>query len=518
MLDTQFAPSKRESVETCVFQQEKLNKRHIFKSVIDNMPYLFMVLNDCRQIIYTNESVLKFLGCKLCEVQGKRPGEALGCANADKYDGGCGTSLFCKNCGAVNAILGALKNTEQIQECRLTTSSGASLDLRVWAYPLPIIDKKYVAFICDDISDEKRRRSLERVFFHDVLNTAGGIQGAVGKLYRAKAERIYHASETAERILDMTSELIGEIKAQKDLAAAEANELHVNQDIVCTRDIVEHAVALYRNHSVCIDREIQILPDFGNYTFYSDTILLSRVVGNMLKNALEASSPGETVKVGCQRRGNRILFEVHNPEYIPEDVQRQIFQRSFSTKGEGRGLGTYSMKMLSSRYLSGDVYFTSTPEQGTVFVASYPFKEISTVVKEEKKDKTPAQVLSEAKKIMIIDDIEINREIIQYILEDEGYCCHGFDSAGEAVDALMHEHYDLVFMDVNMPVMGGIEATKAIRANESTKDIPIIAMSASMSLSDLKAYEAAGMNGHIEKPFDTDQIISIAADWLKKEE
>ncbi len=368
MLDTQYAPAERESVETCILQREKLNKKHIFKSVIDDMPYLFMVLNDCRQIIYTNKSVLDFLNCKLEDIQGKRPGEALGCIHADEYDGGCGTSLFCKNCGAVNAILSALQRMQKMEECRLTTVGGVSFDLRVWTYPLPIIDKKYVAFICNDISDEKRRRALERIFFHDVLNTAGGIQGAVGKL----SEQTYHTPEIARCIMDMTSEMINEIKAQKDLAAAEANELLVNQEMVSTRDMIAHVVHLYRNHLVCKDRHIAISPDCREYTFYSDTVLLFRVLGNMLKNALEASKNGETVTISCCCRGNRILFEVHNPGYIQEDVQLQIFQRSFSTKGNGRGLGTYSMKMLSSRYLGGDVYFTSTPDQGTVFTASYP--------------------------------------------------------------------------------------------------------------------------------------------------
>jgi sensor histidine kinase regulating citrate/malate metabolism len=92
----------------------------------------------------------------------------------------------------------------------------------------------------------------------------------------------------------------------------------------------------------------------------------------MLKNALEAAKPGENVVLKSQRRGNKVVFEVHNNGCIPEEVQLNIFKRSFSTKGKGRGLGTYSIKLLSENYLKGKVYFESSPDKGTSFFAEYP--------------------------------------------------------------------------------------------------------------------------------------------------
>jgi sensor histidine kinase regulating citrate/malate metabolism len=92
----------------------------------------------------------------------------------------------------------------------------------------------------------------------------------------------------------------------------------------------------------------------------------------MIKNALEACQPGQTVTVGCQQDGADVLFWVHNPTVMPLNVQLQMFQRSFSTKGQGRGLGTYSMKLLSERYLKGRVAFTSREGEGTRFTVVYP--------------------------------------------------------------------------------------------------------------------------------------------------
>ena len=92
----------------------------------------------------------------------------------------------------------------------------------------------------------------------------------------------------------------------------------------------------------------------------------------MIKNGLEACRIGETLLVGCRLVDNTIEFWVHNPGVIPDEVRLQIFQRSFSTKGPGRGLGTYSIKLLGERYLNGKVYFHSTIEHGTTFVIRLP--------------------------------------------------------------------------------------------------------------------------------------------------
>ena len=137
-------------------------------------------------------------------------------------------------------------------------------------------------------------------------------------------------------------------------------------------ELLQGAVELYRRHPVAQGRHLCLHPGAQDIAVVGDRTLLSRVLCNLLKNALEACRSGETVTAGCAQLDGQVEFHVHNPGVIPRDVQLQIFQRSFSTKGAGRGVGTYSIKLLTERYLHGRVSFTSTPEQGTTFQVRYP--------------------------------------------------------------------------------------------------------------------------------------------------
>ena len=111
--------------------------------------------------------------------------------------------------------------------------------------------------------------------------------------------------------------------------------------------------------------------DAVTVSFVSDATLLRRILGNMLKNALEASLQGDTVTLGADTSNSQLNLWVHNPAVIPDEYQQRIFQRDFSTKGTGRGLGTYSMQLLS-RLLSGDVDFISETGNGTRFTLTLP--------------------------------------------------------------------------------------------------------------------------------------------------
>ena len=119
-------------------------------------------------------------------------------------------------------------------------------------------------------------------------------------------------------------------------------------------------------------RPMEIRREASDAEFITDSILLKIVLSHMVRNALEACGGSETVVLNADAREEEVEFSVQHPNFIPKDVQLQIFQRGFTTKGEGRGLGTYTMRLLSERYLKGKVSFVSTKNVGTTFRVCYP--------------------------------------------------------------------------------------------------------------------------------------------------
>jgi hypothetical protein len=340
-------------------------------NIINLLPQGVLVLNQNRQIVFANRIAHKLLESgKSDSIYGLRPGELLDCLHASESPGGCGATKFCSACGAVKAILNGLKGEESVEECHLIQKkSGNALDLRVWVFPLGIAGQVFDLFYVTNISDEKRRNVLERIFFHDILNTATGIYGFTDLLGEVSQAEL---KECREHLHSLSRQLIDEIITQRDLMKAENYELTVNFKPVEALHFLTGLAALYSGHEEAIGKKMVIAPDSQEVTFSTDTVLLARVLGNMLKNALEASELGETVTMGCEIIERSVRFQVHNPAFIRPEIQLQIFLRSFSTKGSNRGLGTYSMRLLSERYLKGKVWFTSSREDGTRFYASYP--------------------------------------------------------------------------------------------------------------------------------------------------
>ncbi len=368
---TYFASPERSFRDEIDKQSLLFNASNVFRKIIDSVHSYVFVLNENRQIVFANTSSLELLntGYKL-NIYGLRVGEAINCIHSSELEAGCGTSEFCRNCGAVKAILTSLSGEEDVQECRITTKEGTeALDLRVWTKPLEINSQKFSVFTFEDISNEKRKLALERIFFHDVLNTLSALTSLAGLLEEATPEEKEEYNKQTKSLLNILAE---EIKAHRDLSQAERNDLNINLGSCSSYLIVNKLTSLYTGRAEGKQIKISTEHPPEGIAFESDEVLVSRVLGNMIKNAIEACSAGDTITISSKKLPEMVRFRVNNPSYIPIPVQQQIFQRSFSTKGSGRGLGTYSMKLLTERYLKGKIYFSSDKNTGTDFFLELP--------------------------------------------------------------------------------------------------------------------------------------------------
>lgn len=370
---TFFLPAPRAPRELVQQQAGVVGAQSLLTMLLDAIPEMLLILNPERQIVFANQALADVLGIgDIGEAIGSRPGETIDCAHAGDTPGGCGTSKFCTTCGAARALQSASQGKSDIQECRILRKGRTeALDFRVYAKPFDLNGDRFTLFVLADMSHENRRRALERIFFHDVLNTAGGVFGAAQLLSMVDPQEQEELRGMVERL---SRRLIDEIKAQRMLSIAETGELKPLPQQVDVAALAGEVAELYRGHAVAQGREIEVAPPDGGGSRWitSDPTLLSRVLGNLVKNALEASQAGDTVTVSMSLLDDVVELRVHNPAVMPEAVQLQLFQRSFSTKGDGRGLGTYSIRLLTEKYLGGTVRFESKPGAGTTFFVRYP--------------------------------------------------------------------------------------------------------------------------------------------------
>lgn len=209
---THFAPALRSTSDQILKEHEFVASLKLFGEIFGAMSGISAVIDNNRQIVYANSDLLSLLGLETMDpILGKRPGEVVSCIHSGEESSGCGTSLACTYCGAVNAILESQKTgSKSTKECRISTSVNGKLiswNLNVTSSPITLSGNQYYIFTIRDISHEKRRSALERIFFHDLLNSASGLNGLLtilkeGSTPEETPELINLSEEASRDILD----------------------------------------------------------------------------------------------------------------------------------------------------------------------------------------------------------------------------------------------------------------------------------------------------------------------------
>ncbi len=318
-LITNFLPAEKLSKIDIEKQSELLSENKILKNLIDSVSQMLVILNNERQIIYANKPYLDFCGFSDFElVIGKRPGEVLNCEYAYLTEAGCGTTEFCRSCGAANAIIESKQGKQSTKDCQISTRDNESLNLRVTATPYEYNNQTLTIFAIIDISEEKRREALERIFFHDILNSVGGISGLSSVLKDIEDPvEIIDIANTINRAAD---NLVEEIKRQHQLHSAERGVLIPKFKNVSSNAILNDLKELYNQHELIGDKSITIDKNAGIIEFSTDPVLLRRIIGNMIINALDVNNPKAQITLSCITKTKSVQFSVHNSSFIESKV------------------------------------------------------------------------------------------------------------------------------------------------------------------------------------------------------
>jgi PAS domain-containing protein len=209
------------------------------RELLNAFPTSVVILNEHHQIVAANQRLCGLLDRRQDELLGMRFGEAFNCIHWRDGRRGCGTSRVCETCGALQAILRSQrKSGENVQECTITrqTDEGEKkLTLRVTASSFDL-ERKLTLFSLSDISGEKRHALVEKMFYHDVLNTAAGVRGLL-EILPELSDQSRH--ETAHLAFQLADYLIEEIEGGKDLATAECGDRAVQVTALDVREILK---------------------------------------------------------------------------------------------------------------------------------------------------------------------------------------------------------------------------------------------------------------------------------------
>ena len=265
-----------------------------------------------------------------------------------------------------------------------------------------------------------------------------------------------------------------------------------------------------------------------NNWFMADSLRLNQVLVNLLSNAVKYSNPGGhiwlTIRETEEVNGfSSLYFQVKDDGIgIEQEKQQLIFHQfeqadnSRNARKQGSGLGL----AISSRIvqmMNADIGLVSEPGKGSCFYFTILLHPVTG--EQTRETEKPEQISFEGKRILVVEDNQLNMEIICTILEGYGILTEQAVNGKEAVHQMEKTapgYYDMILMDIMMPEMDGLEAARAIRAinREDCKTIPIYAMSANAFDEDVKRSLASGMNGHLSKPVDTQVLEKTLKEML----
>src|SRR5512133_96866 len=375
-MDSYFAPAERTDRRLFANQVEDISNSPIMNALLEATGGLLAVLNEDRQIVGLNDAFLDSLGISdPASVLGLRLGEALHCVHAPEAPHGCGTTPHCVTCGAAIAMMSAICDDQTVEQtCSLTAEkNGTQFErfLTIKAQPLKVDAHRWILIFAQDITQQHFLTSLEQVFFHDVSNLLTAIVGNSQLLAKRMPDQ-----KNAQNLEKAVKRLSAEFSLQRFLSSRKDDTALLKMGRIPLSDIRSELQLILDGHPKARHRNLEQTWPQEDLCITTDIHLISRVLANMLLNALEATPEGGTARLVTHQTETAIIWEVWNDAYTLPEIQLRVFQKYFSTKAAmGRGIGTHAMKLLGESYLNGKVSFTSSLEAGTTFRFEHPLQQ-----------------------------------------------------------------------------------------------------------------------------------------------
>lgn len=362
----------------------------------------------------------------------------------------------------------------------------------------------------------KAKSAFLSAMSHELRTPLSGVLGAMDlldlePLTQGQLDYVTAARNSAQHLLTIVNDILDFSRIESGHLQSETVDFSLSWEIENLRAAVAPLAA-----ERALDLRFQ-MPESVPEALWGDPTRLRQVLLNLVRNAIRFTESGSVTFVVSsqppQGGRTRFRFEVRDTGIgIPVEQQSRLFgafaqgDRTTTRNVGGIGLGLAVSKRLVQA-MGGEIGVDSTPGTGSLFWVEIPFKLGALGKPEREKLPTPSEI--QPRRILIAEESELIRDILHGILSRQGHRLTLADNGAEALDLVQKEAFDLVLMNIQMPVMDGLEVTRRIRQlSEPARNIPIVALTANVTVHERNRYLAAGINECLSKPINWRQLFA----------
>ena len=399
-------------------------------------------------------------------------------------------------------------------------------------------DEKYKAELLRaakkaEAANEAKTEFLQRMS-HDIRTPINGICGMINVAdhYADNMEKQTECrakiKKTSHLLLELINEVLDMSKLESDEVVLEEIPFNLNSISEEILGVIEHMAAEQNIRIIWEKKEVT------HWNLIGSPVHVKRILMNILSNAVKYNKENGYVYIGCREIPSK-QTAMTTLEFVCRDTgigmaeafQKRIFEpfaqehAGSRTKFAGTGLGMPITKKLVEK-MGGTISFESKEGTGTTFVIRIPFQ-IDADMKDRTETEEKTETSIQGLHVLLTEDNELNMEIAEFVLQNEGAVVTKAWNGQKAVDIFRKNRpgeFDVILMDIMMPVMNGYEAAKLIRSldREDAKVIPIIAMTANAFTEDKMRAKEAGMDEHIAKPVDGKLLVKVINELVKRDQ
>lgn len=359
---------------------------------------------------------------------------------------------------------------------------------------------------------------------HDIRTLMNAVLGYV-QLAKLYPQNLQKQAECISKIESSGKLLVSLLNDILDFSKIDSGKLEIMQSALNLHDCVQESVELFTANAAAKKLDFVIHNQIDDKCIIlGDSVRLSQIFNNLISNAIKYTDHGKvTIDAYLSQENDQLLFCCEDTgigmdaDFLSHLCDPYTRDEKEVHRQSGTGLGMSITNNLV-RLMNGSMDVKSQKSKGTTILVTLPIT-LSTTDIDEPDDETAIESELAGRRILVTDDNELNREIAVELISSLGIIVETATDGADAIKQLLEHspgYYDLILMDIQMPVMDGYEATKMIRSLECRQlsEIPIIAMTADAYLQDMEETKKAGMNAHLCKPIDLKSLVKLMYKYI----